>query len=52
MSGEAEDIFADLAKAILKEIAFQRELADGFQHLIVLSLQGVLLSPSGFVLSF
>jgi len=39
-----------LAKAILKKVAFQRQLTDGLQHLVVLFLQVIILSLNGLTL--
>lgn len=46
----AWDCFSNLAKTPLKKIMFQRELPDGFKHLVILSLQASLLSLSRFLL--
>ena len=41
---------SSLAKAALKKVAFERQLADGLEHLVILFLQVFLLSLSCLVL--
>lgn len=51
ISRQVGDGSSNLSKAVLKKIALQRQLSDGFEHLVVRLLQVGLLPLGAFPLS-